>query len=562
MMKLEAGYVLAGTYRLVRPLGKGGEGSVWLALHLRTGQLWAVKVIARQSGGQELHELEMMRQLRHPSLPRIIDVEEDGPWLCLVMEFIPGRSLEAIMEAGGRLSLEQVLDVGIQMGNVLGYLHSRPVPVFHLDVKPANVILKGDGTLVLVDFGSARKAAKEPDEYGRKGTMGFAAPEQFDMDCGVNQQTDLYGLGAMLYYLISGNYYGTDTADRHLAGCPELLAGVIRTCTRVNPEERYSDASQFCQALGKARRRYFGRRRRRCLGIALLLMASAAGLAGRGLAREFSLQGERQWDYEALLREALCVPEEERLSYYQKAVYVAPQRKEAYLQYLREADRDAVFGQAEEEGLRLLLNSIPRGSSQTYEELLAATPECYGEVASVLGMVYWYDYEGEGGRSIGAGWFQKAVLVAEELGNEVPQPGWAIRSRLFSHMGSYFERIGKEDENSERESSAGAYWEDLGGLLELDMSGYGYPLTLLRFYREALGQITFCTGDLKRAGVTETEMEEMIGEILARAEDTYKETGGDELGWEFLEKIRAQGDTAREMAGHLRDYQEQTEKGG
>ena len=263
MTELYAGYLLNGKYRMVKPLGQGGEGSVWLALHLQTEQLWAVKIIWKTRQGRERHELDMMKQLHHPSLPRIIDTAEDEDKVFLVMEYVHGRSLETILREKGPFSPEQVLDVGVQIGNALCYLHGRKIPVLHLDIKPANIIRKKEGTLVLVDFGAARKAAGGTGKEKSRGTAGFAAPEQYDPDGVLSEQTDLYELGAMLYYLLAGVCYVPDGEKDRIPGCPDRLADIIRICLRQEPGGRYSSARQLCRALGKAGRRQRRRKKKR-----------------------------------------------------------------------------------------------------------------------------------------------------------------------------------------------------------------------------------------------------------------------------------------------------------
>lgn len=558
MTELYAGYLLKGKYRMVKPLGQGGEGSVWLALHLQTEQLWAIKIIWKTRQGRERHELDMMKQLHHPSLPRIIDTAEEEDKVFLVMEYVHGRSLEMILREKGPFSPEQVLDVGVQIGNALCYLHGRKIPVLHLDIKPANIIRKKEGTLVLVDFGAARKATGSPGKEKNWGTAGFAAPEQYDPDGVLSEQTDLYELGAMLYYLLAGVCYVPDGEKDRIPGCPDRLADIIRTCLRQEPGRRYSSARQLCRALGKAGRRQRRRKKKRETGIALLLAAAAVLAAGKGVAEEFLRQGKKVWNYQELLREALCVGEAESFACYQKAVFMKPGKKEAYLQYLRQADADASFTLEEEEKMRLLLHTIPLGGSETYEEILARSPEQYGEVAAVLGMIYWYDYEGEGGEDIGTGWFMKAAAAGEETEGS---PAWSVRASLFAHMGSYAARLGKEDENGERENSMRAYWEDLGELLKQDFAGYEYPVTVLRFYGEALERIAFGTVDLRKTGTAGKEMEERVMEILAKAgeiREKNRETQSEALEVEYRE-ILNRGNTALEMIAHMEEYEQNRE---
>ena len=167
---LREGDILQGKYRILRKLGQGAEGSVHLALHIQTEQFWAVKEIRGVSSGRRLHELQMMKSLKNSHLPGIIDVlEEDGSTF-LVMEYIRGMPLDKPLLRGGTVSAQQAQDILLQTAEALIYLEGRKPPVFHLDIKPANLIRRQDGRIMLVDFGSAGKGCA-----GRRtGTDGYA----------------------------------------------------------------------------------------------------------------------------------------------------------------------------------------------------------------------------------------------------------------------------------------------------------------------------------------------------------------------------------------------------
>lgn len=508
MICLEIGYILQGKYRVLRALGRGGEGSVWLACHLQTEQLWAVKEIKKEKQRGQ-HELEMMKRIHNSSVSQIVDVLEDGKTIYLIMEYIRGRDLESWVRQEGRLSVWQVLDVGEQMADALCYLHSRSEPVYHLDLKPANIIRTAAGRLVLVDFGSARKAFQQ--EENRYGTVGFAAPEQYDLNKKVDGRTDIYGLGTVMYYLISGVRYSESLSKSRIPGCPETLERIIRKCIQADPEQRWQSSRVLWREIRKLKKKMRSIKRRYQMWAALLLAILTAGLAVHKLPEEFRTQAEQVWDYEYLLEEALCAGEED-YAFYQKAVFLHPERKDAYLQYLREADRDGVFSQEEERKFWKLLHTIPPGGDETYGELLQKQPEQYGEVASTLGMIYWYDYEKSDGRKIALGWFGRAVKAEENRGE-----GWWIRAKIFSHMGGYIESLGKESDSGEKQNPAGGYWKDMEKLMEEGFQGYGYPVTVMRFYRESLGQITFYTETFRKAGISAKRQKEMIRKILREA---------------------------------------------
>lgn len=516
-MRLQTGDVVAGKYRLLRPLGRGGEGSVWLSLHLQTEQLWAVKEIPRGRDGQEFHELNMLKKLNHPSLVRILDVQEDTEAVYLIMEYIRGHNLAQMIRQQGRMSAEQVLEVGCQISRVLQYLHSRPSPVYHLDIKPSNIILEKGGRLVLVDFGAARRPLYREGEKERRGTAGFAAPEQYHFGDKVDARTDIYGLGATMYFLISGVCYSRALLKSRVPGCPEALEEILKKCVRNNPEERFENSRQLSRSLFRLKkRREFEKRRLQFWGAALLAVVTA-GLAWKEVPREFLHQAEESWNYEKLLEEALCTGGEECYSYYQKAVFLEPGRKEAYLQFVEEADADACFSREEEQALRVLLHTIPAGRTETNEEQLAEKPEEYGPFAARLGLAYWYDYAAEGGKRIGTGWFRKAIKGWEQ---QEDAPGWAVQSEIFAHMGSYYESLGRGTEES---GYAAEYWEDLGKLLEQDAMKGEKTMTKLRFCQESVNQIIFLSNELYRAGIS-LEQQRQILQILRQKTEQAAET--------------------------------------
>ncbi|GER90480.1 hypothetical protein KDW_46420 [Dictyobacter vulcani] len=207
-------------YRILQKLGQGGFGAIYLVedeLFNKTQR--AVKEMGmrgldvqetREAIEAFRNEATLLANLSHPNLPRIYDhFEEHGRWY-LVMDYIEGETLEKRLEntPGGSLPLKEVVDLGIQLCTVLGYLHSHQPPIIFRDLKPDNVMLTADGQLYLIDFGIARffKPGQTKDTMNL-GTPGYAAPEQY----GKMQTTirsDIYSLGATLYQLCSGIHPG------------------------------------------------------------------------------------------------------------------------------------------------------------------------------------------------------------------------------------------------------------------------------------------------------------------------------------------------------------------
>jgi serine/threonine protein kinase len=201
-----SGQKLAGKYLLGELLGQGGMGAVYEAADTRLNRAVAVKVMspagpvsaADLQQFTQMFEAEALRLavLKHQSIPHIYDYfEEAGKWF-LVMEFIEGVTLEKHLEQrGGRLPVQEALQVGLQLATVLEYLHSQNPPIIFRDLKPANVMMAAGGQVYLIDFGIARvfTPGKAQDTFVAL-SRGYAAPEQY----GVAQTTvrsDIYSLG-------------------------------------------------------------------------------------------------------------------------------------------------------------------------------------------------------------------------------------------------------------------------------------------------------------------------------------------------------------------------------
>ncbi len=210
-------HLLKERYRILEQVGRGGFGAVYKAADTLFGyRLVAVKeMVQSRLSPQEVveaieafkREAHLLAGLQHPNIPAIYDYfGEAGRWY-LVMDFIEGDTLEEYLRksSGRYLPVEKVLDLGIQLCTVLGYLHTRQPPIIFRDLKPANILLTSSGRIYLIDFGIARhfKPGQSRDTVAF-GSPGYAPPEQY----GKTQTTpraDIYALGATLHQLLTGD---------------------------------------------------------------------------------------------------------------------------------------------------------------------------------------------------------------------------------------------------------------------------------------------------------------------------------------------------------------------
>jgi eukaryotic-like serine/threonine-protein kinase len=215
---LEEGIVLNGRYEIVRKIGGGGMGAVYLASDNNLGGvLRAVKemVQAHIEEEQQVKAIEdfkresmILSQLDHPSIPTIYDYffdESEGRFY-LVMKYISGGDLSARLRAApeGKIDEKSVVEWGIQIADVLDYLHSQPSTIVYRDLKPSNIMIDGNtGRVMLIDFGIARSInQKEEKGVTAVGTMGYAPPELFSGN--VEPRSDIYSLGSTMFHLLTG----------------------------------------------------------------------------------------------------------------------------------------------------------------------------------------------------------------------------------------------------------------------------------------------------------------------------------------------------------------------
>ena len=211
---------------------------VSLVQHVQTKQVFIKKEL-------RVYRADVYRQLkacpvRHT--PRIYELYEEDGLLTVIEEYVQGDTLEALLSQGMRFSTENVRRWAAGLCDILMALHAMTPPVIHRDIKPSNCILASDGQLVLLDLNAARQYdGSKAEDTELLGTRGYAAPEQYGFgESGV--RTDIYGVGALMHCLLTGS---TDPR----VPVPGPLGPVIRTCMKLNPQERYPSAAALKEAL-------------------------------------------------------------------------------------------------------------------------------------------------------------------------------------------------------------------------------------------------------------------------------------------------------------------------
>ena len=271
--QLDPGSVLNARYEIVRRIGGGGMGAVYLAKDRNLGDATrAVKEMVEAHLDPSQHEKAigdfkreslLLTSLEHPSIPTIYDYFYDEPLgrFYLVMKFISGGDLASRLRAapGGRIDEKTVADWGMQAADVLEYLHSRPKPIIYRDLKPANLMIDGNsGRLMLIDFGIARWVKQEEKGVTAVGTMGYAPPELFGGR--VEPRSDVYSLGATLFHLLTGSdpqdnpllifdFHKNPRPRQILPSISSEMEQILIRSVEYEPEDRFTSAGAMRDAL-------------------------------------------------------------------------------------------------------------------------------------------------------------------------------------------------------------------------------------------------------------------------------------------------------------------------
>ena len=423
---LEIGSLVDGKYKILNTVGHGGMSVVYLAMNEKANKQWAIKEV-RKDGTVDMEtvkqnlvaETDMLKKLSHPNLPSIVDVIEDDERFLIVMDYIQGNSLNSALEEYGAQPQDLVIKWAKQLCDVLGYLHTRKPPIIYRDMKPANIMLKPDGNVTLIDFGTAREfKEKNLADTRCLGTVGYAAPEQFGGMGQTDGRTDIYCLGATLYHLVTGMNpceppYEIKPIREINPALSDGLEQIIMKCTQRNPEDRYQSAAELMYALehyddiDETHRKM---RKKKLFSFAAVLVASIAFFVGSIVTGVKAVQKQKD-DYDNIVRNASTYEE------CYNAILIAPERAEAYDKlnsiFIKDFSLDDTEG-----GLILKLKTgldkvDKKGFSERFDALSVLkteNPEAYAEVCYKFGesFLFYYFADSEKDRyDYAAKWFSE-----------------------------------------------------------------------------------------------------------------------------------------------------------
>ncbi len=549
---LEIGSLIDEKYKILSVVGHGGMSVVYLAINERANKTWAVKEI-RKDGVSDFEvvkqglivETEMLKSFEHPHLPSIIDVIDSEDSFIIVMDYIQGKSLEQVLKNSNDApqNRENVLEWAKQLCDVLGYLHTRDNPIIYRDMKPANVMLRPDGNVMLIDFGTAREfKSRSVADTTCLGTRGYAAPEQYGGMGQTDARTDIYCLGATLYHLLTGHSPANPPYEIRPIGdwIPEYagsgLEEIIIKCTQPNPDERYQNCAELMYALEhegdntlKARKE---RKKRWSIFLASCIMCIVGIIGMAGFRMGWSRQ--IQMSYDAYLDNANnALDQQTAVSFYTQAIAMNPTREDAYNDLISELDRDY---QITSEESQMLTSSVMRtegGNRTSIDALRSGNRRFYDEFCYRVANDYYFFYEGADSRTKAASWYEK-VLDSDNLTQQQLQ----IAGSLWQ-IGNYYNSLGANANKYDFVNQGSTYldyWKDLVEITQGDlMETVGHAYIVLGLYNNMSVEIYNCAPQFKAAGITKGEMQEQINNIRERLQSIVPEDDEDKM---LMEKIR------------------------
>ena len=534
----QTGELIDGRYRILKKLGEGGMGVVYLAVNEKVNRYWAIKEVKKE-GVKDfeivrqglLAEADLLKRLHHPNLPDIVDIIEGEETFLLVMDYIEGRQLENIVQEFGPQKQEDVVEWGKQLCDVLSYLHSQQPPIIYRDMKPSNIMLQADGRVMLIDFGTAREFKEmEKEDTTYLGTQGYAAPEQYG-GCGqTDVRTDIYCLGVTLYYLLTGHNPAKQPYEIYPirywnVNLSSGIETIILKCTRKNPSDRYQSCEELKQDLfhyydfdmeyrnvQKLRKVIFS-----CFAILTIAFGSLSFVF-------YKTEKDFRTDvYEDCLYEAQrAVEGQEYRQYYQMAITFNPQDSRGYKELLNtflwidnqgqnriKGYAVCFFSKEEEEFIRKMLG-VTGEEKKRNEEYLKACKKEYESFAYNLGLAYFYSYNGVGNKGAAQKWLK---IAGEGKPSEELEQKDITRAQKLYKIASYYENLGVYHQGGNTEISYKDYWADLVEIAEDDRLRGANRSNMLLSYKELLSQMITCASEFRKAGVSETEMEEQLKEM-------------------------------------------------
>ncbi len=587
---IEIGSIVDGKYKILHEIGRGGMSVVYLAMNERANKQWAIKEL-NKNGIQNYEtvkqnlivETDMLKKFNHPNLPSIIDVIDNGDTFLIVMDYIEGISLKEALKRNGAQRQEDVIEWAKQLCDVLGYLHSRKPPIIYRDMKPSNVMLKPDGNVMLIDFGTAREFKESKvEDTTCLGTIGYAAPEQFGGQGQTDPRTDIYCLGATMYHLVTGHDPSASPYEMYpiRQWDPKLSSGfeeIILKCTQKNPNDRYQSCAELLYALDhytdldKENKKVQTLKWNTFLSVSILTVVMLV----LTIIFRIALSTQKANTYDNLIQKAVeyeggsdSATLRGKASLYRKAIDTDPSRPEAYLNLMKYCvgydtpESYKKYGHGYAEMIENLAEPSPEGTKTNLSieereiiadvineygsELKKEHPDCYMDLLVYhFAQKLFFDYSGK----VGDSGNRSGKIAAGKYYAEVADKETGSPTKLYQRRAKVMETFSKNHQNPPSSGTMDAtgeiqggflkYWDDLMAFSDSEEIKEETIKAQLMIYRFTLSDMYTYVKEFAVAKVPKQEMVDKLQEIYNSAKVLYeeqKDEGEIKRLWENIEQ--------------------------
>ncbi|WP_026517606.1 serine/threonine protein kinase [Butyrivibrio sp. MC2021] len=521
---LQIGSLVDGKYKVLSVIGQGGMSTVYLVMNEKANKPWAIKEVRKDAVANYqvvrqslITETNLLKNLSHPYLPSIVDVIDDEGRFLIVMDYIEGNTLDKALATMGPQPQEYVIEWGIQLCDVFEYLHSRTPAIIYRDLKPGNIMLRPNGRICLVDFGTAREyKANHAGDTSYLGTRGFAAPEQFGGMGQTDARTDVYCLGATMYNLLTGHTSNEPPYEFYPIRYwnPNLSSGlekIIAKCVQNNPADRYQSCAEVMYDLQHYKQLDRDYKKTAKMSVAAVALLTAGAVLCGSLSYYFHQAATvtATESYEDMILDALGVEDDaEAIQKFAGAIRLQPTNPEAFEEMLdNRILADDCFTAEEDESLRRLL--ITGCDGTTIEKAFAANRAAYDDFSYKLGMAYFYCYEDVGNKQLSLKWL-KIAMTSQYLDDS--QRDRAARLRIIAE---YYNSIGGDPKTGDPGLPFDVFWENLVEIADGNIAEIDNSITALMIYNEIALQVFQHNNRFVAAGVSYDDMEQELNSISA-----------------------------------------------
>ena len=552
------GTVKAERFETLCEIGRGGSSVVYLVKDTHDGKLYAMKLLHKDMTALNKDvtgaETEILAKLGKegggiPAFYGALSGDgpdgsgsscgSDSPTTGFLMEYIEGDSLQKLLEGGRTFTVRETAEAGLSFCAILGKLHGSDPPLIYRDFKPANILVRKDGSYVLIDYGACRtfKTGAVRDTQ-MLGTEGYAAPEQYGGWEQSDVRTDIYGIGVVLHHMLTGRH----PLESGLAPVAELMQSpdkqqgrmnsplerglyremdkVLRRCCSVSPDMRFSTCAglekalrrvlEACKKAEKAAERTREKpdalREQMWKRFLALAACAVTFLFGSGMF-SVSAAGAGMARYHMFIREGEAVQETDaKKERYLQAIRLRPSDAEAYIAFLADLASDGVISQGEREAFEDLLYT-----DDYLEDMRASAPGQYASLELEIGKLYWGFYDG--GTEPAGQAIENAMSTGVPLGKR--KMAQAMHEILAVTPSDYAET------SAEKRYSA---WHSLQILVREEAEKTGEWNFALAVSRMALGEIAL-RADSYTEDYTEDMGEPEMQTVGAGGKEMYKANG-------------------------------------